>query len=101
MNLVEEDKWLLAVNSFEATISVFKTTHENNSFSISIPGRWTTNFLEDGIIDKPRNLLKLRSQRDIKLHVEQVRKRGNQIKIRDTEKKYQTLIPLKKKYLKN
>ena len=39
ISLVEEDKWLLAVRNFEATNSVFNITNENNSFSISIPGR--------------------------------------------------------------
>ena len=38
INLVEEDKWLLAVSSFECTNSVFNITNENNSFSIIIPG---------------------------------------------------------------
>ena len=35
INLVEEDKWLLAVSSFECTSSVFNITDENNSFSIN------------------------------------------------------------------
>ena len=34
INLFEEDKWLLAVSSFECTISVFNITDDNNSFSI-------------------------------------------------------------------
>ena len=87
MNLSEEGQCLLGVTSFEATNSLFNITDENNSFSISIPGRWRTpKYLEDRIIDKLKNLLKLRSQIDIKLHVEEVRKRGNHIKI--GEKKY-------------
>ena len=40
INLVEEDKWLLAVSSFECTNSVFNITDENNSFSIIIPGHY-------------------------------------------------------------
>ena len=32
LNSVEERKWLSAVSSFEATISVFDITIENNSF---------------------------------------------------------------------
>ena len=35
INRAEEGKWLLAVTSFEATISVFNTSDENNSFSIT------------------------------------------------------------------
>ena len=51
-NLNEEVKWLLAVTSFEATNSIFNITHENNSFSISIPWRWRIPiYLEDGIFD--------------------------------------------------
>ena len=40
INLNEEDKWLLAVSSFECTNSVFNITNENNSFSIIIPGHY-------------------------------------------------------------
>ena len=84
INLVEEGKWLLAVTSLETTNSVFNITNENNSFSISIPGHW--NF-DDGeqLIEEPSNLLELRSENDIELHVKRVRKRGNQIKIGDNE----------------
>ena len=32
ISLVEEGKWLLGVTSYEATNSVFKINHENNSF---------------------------------------------------------------------
>ena len=47
------------------------------SFSISIPGRWRLPiYLEDVIIDKLKNLLKLKSPNDIELHVEEVRTRG-------------------------
>ena len=46
INLVEEDKWLLAVSSFECTNSVFNITDDNNSFSISIPGHWKPNLLK-------------------------------------------------------
>ena len=40
INLIEEDKWLLAVSSFECTNSVFNITNESNSFSIIIPGHY-------------------------------------------------------------
>ena len=40
INLVEEGKWLLAVSSFECTISAFNITNENNLFSIILPGHY-------------------------------------------------------------
>ena len=83
INLIEEDKWLLAVSSFECTNSVFNITHENNSFSIIIPGHWETEFAEK-IIDEVNRLLEFRS---LYLHVNEVRKRGNIIKIGDIEYK--------------
>ena len=66
LNLVEECKWLLAVSSFECTNSVFNITNKNNSFSI----------------DELNKLLELKS---LELHVNEVRKRGNIIKIADNE----------------
>ena len=51
INLVEEDKWLLAVSSFECTVSVFSITNENISFSIIIPSHYQTEFAEKIIID--------------------------------------------------
>ena len=84
INSVKEDKWFSGVSSFECKISVFNITNKNNSFSITVPGCWRiANYLEDGIIDKLKNLLNLRSQNDIKLHVEEVIKRGSKIKIND------------------
>ena len=83
INLVEEDKWLLAVSSFECTNSVFNITDENNSFSIIIPGHWETEFAEK-IIDEVNRLLDLRS---LDLHVNEVRNRGKIIKIEDKENK--------------
>ena len=74
INLVEEDKWLLAVSSFECTNSVFNITNENNSFSIIIPGHYETESAEKAI-DELNKLLELRSQNGIDLHVEQVRKK--------------------------
>ena len=74
LNLIEEGKWLLAVTSFEATNSVFNITHENNTFSIIIPGHWNSKSAEK-TIDKLNKLLELRSPKDIDLNVEQVRKK--------------------------
>ena len=88
INLVEEDKGLLGVTSLECTNSVFIITNENNSFSITIPGRRRRPiFLEDGIFDKLMNLLKLNSEIDIELFAEEVRKRGSQTKIVDRQYK--------------
>ena len=83
INLVEEDKWLLAVSSFECTNSVFNITNENNSFSIIIPGHYQ-NKSDEKIIDDLNKLLELRS---LELHVDEVRKKGNKIKIGDIEYK--------------
>ena len=100
INLVEQDKWLLAVSSFECTNSVFNTTNENNSFSIIIPGHYETEFAEQ-IIDNLNKLIELKS---LELHVEEVKKRGNKIKIGDKEyklsdfdnQKYEIIEELKK-----
>ena len=71
------------MSSFECTNSVFNITNENNSFSITIAGHWETEFAEK-IIDEVNILLELRS---LELHVSEVRKRGNIIKIGDKEYK--------------
>ena len=100
INLIEEDKWLIAVTSFECTNSVFNITDDNNSFSIQIPAHWETEVAEK-IIDEVNRLLELRS---LELHVNEVRKRGNKIKIGDIEyklsdfdnQKYEILEELKK-----
>ena len=81
INLLEECKWLLAVSSFECTNTVFNITNENNSFSIIIPGHYQTEFAEKMIND----LNKLIELSSLELHVEEVRKRGNKIKIGDNE----------------
>ena len=79
-NLSEEGKWLLVVRSFGATNSVSNITEENNSFSNGRPGYWRIpNYLLDGIIDQLKNLLDLRSQSGIELHVKEIEKRGNRI----------------------
>ena len=83
INLIEEDKWLLAVSSFECTNSVFNITGENNSFSIIIPGHYQDKTDEKTIND----LNKLLERESLDLHVEEVKKRGNKIKIGDNEYK--------------
>ena len=83
INLVEEGKWLMAVSLFDCTNSVFNITNENNSFSIIIPGHYETEFAEK-TIDDLNKLLELKS---LELHVEEVRKRGNKLKLGDNEYK--------------
>ena len=81
INLIEEDKWLLAVSSIECTNSVFNITNENNSFSIIIPGHYQNKTDEETI----NNLNKILELKSLELHVEEDRKRGNKIKTEDKE----------------
>ena len=83
INLIEEDKWLLAVSSFECTNSVFNITDENNSFSIIIPGHYLNESDEKTIND----LNKLLDLKSLELHVKEVKERGNKIKIANKEYK--------------
>ena len=69
------------MTSFECTKSVFNITDDNNSFSIIIQGHWETEFAKK-IIDEVNRLLELRS---LESRVNEVRKRGHIIKIRDKE----------------
>ena len=87
INLLEEGKWLLAVSSLECTNSVFKFTNENNSFSIITPGHYQNKSDEKMIND----LHKLIELKPLELHLEEVRKRGNKIKIGDHEYKLSDL----------
>ena len=64
----------------------FNLTNENISFSITIPGHWSSPGGSETII-KLQKLLELRGQNDIKLLVEDIEKRRNHIKIRDNEHK--------------
>ena len=75
MNLSEEGKSLLAVTTFEATNFVSTITNENNNFSITIPVHWNSELAEINI-DELYKLLEFRSQNDIEIYVEQVRKKG-------------------------
>ena len=81
INLVEEGKWFLGVSFFECTNSFFNVTNENNSFSIFIPSHYQTEFAEKMIND----LNKLLELKSLELHVKEVRKRGNKIKIGDNQ----------------
>ena len=100
IDLIEEDKRLLAVSSFECTNSVFNITDDNNSFSIIISAHWETGFAER-IINELNRLLELRS---LDLHVNEVRKRSKKVKNGDKgyklsyfdNQKYEILEELKK-----
>ena len=83
INLVQEDKWFIGVSSFECTNSVFNVTDENNSFSIIIPGHYLTEFAEKLINDLNKFLM----TKSLEFHVEEVQKRGNEIRIGDNEYK--------------
>ena len=83
IDFIEEGKWLLAVTGFEATSSVFNISNGNNSFSITIPGHWQTES-DEKTIDELNKFLELKS---LELHVKEVRKRGNQIKMGDNDYK--------------
>ena len=98
INLVEEGKWLMGVSLFDCTNSVFNIANENNSFSIILLGHYKTEFAEK-VINDINKLIELRS---LELHVEEVRKRRNKIKIGDKEYKLADFDSQKKtRYLKN
>ena len=81
INLVEDGKWLLEVSSFDCTNSVFNITDKIKSFSITLPCHWKSKSAEK-TIDELNKLLELRS---LEMHVKEVRKRGNKIKLGDNE----------------
>ena len=86
INLSEEGIWLLAINFFEAVNSVFTVNIQDISFSITKPSYWSSRGVAETFL-KLQNLLELRSENNINLNVEEIRKRGNQIKIGDKEYK--------------
>ena len=90
INFFEGKEWWVAVTSFKPTKFVLIISDENNTFSITTPGYWTSrgNKWE---INKLRELLELRFQTDIQLHVDEVNKKGKQIKRGDIECKLSDL----------
>ena len=70
------------MTSCEATNFVFDITDENKNFSYSTLSRWYSKSGAESI-NRLQQILKLRAENDIKLHVEDVRKRGNEIKMGD------------------
>ena len=95
--MFEKGKWLLGVTSCECRSSIFNITDENTSFSITIPGHCEIKTAEK-TIDGMNKLLELRC---LELHLREVRKRGNQLKIGDDVFKLSDLILKKIEYLKN
>ena len=87
------------MSSFEVTNFVFNITNKNNSFSISTPGHWNFQGGEE-VINNLNILLVLRSENDIELHVKEVSKRRNQIKIGDKEYKLYDLDSCKIEIIK-
>ena len=81
ISLVEEGKWVLGLSSLQCTNSVFNITNGSNCFSIIIPGHYQTEFAEKMIND----LNKLLEIKSLQLHVEEVRRKGNIMKIGDNE----------------
>ena len=69
------------MSSSECTNFVFNITNENSSFLVTIPGHCETDF-DRKTFAKIGELIDLNS---FELHVEEVRKRGNKIKIGDNE----------------
>ena len=65
---------VVSMTSFKATNSVLKITDENNSFSITIPGLWNSKSAEK-TFEEQIKILGLKSQIDIELSVELVKKR--------------------------
>ena len=86
INLAGEAKLLLAVTSFELTNSVLSITDGSIIFSMTMPGPWTRYDGKDNII-RLSNLIGLRSQNDIELHVKEVDKRGLGLEILETKPK--------------
>ena len=71
-NLSEEGTWMLATPSSEATNSVFNLFNENNSFSMTTQRYWTFRGGSAQTINELLDLLRLRQQQVIELHVKEV-----------------------------
>ena len=92
----------MSSDQFWSINSVFIITDENNSSSISIPFKWRVRkSLEDGIVDKLKKLLKLKSENDIELHVNELGKRDNKIEMNSNEFALSDFDSSKTKYLKS
>ena len=85
---------------FEANNCYFNIIDENNSFSFTTLGYCSSRGSAE-TMNRLHKFLELRSQNYIDLHVEVVRKRGNQIKIGDKENKLSDLDTPKNETNKN
>ena len=73
-NLVDEEKWFLALTSFETTNSVLDISDENKNLSITTSSHW--NFANgEEPINQLNDLLELRSENDIELILKEAEKR--------------------------
>ena len=84
------------MTSSEATNSVFNITNENNNFSFTTPGYWSARRSQETITEV-QDLINLSERNDIELHLEEVKKRGNQIKIEEKKSKLSDLELIKMK----
>ena len=73
INLAEDEKWLLAVTSFETINSVFISTKENQIFFKIVPGFRNSRGGSETINDL-QDISRLRTQNDIELHMEDAKK---------------------------
>ena len=92
----------MVVNSdfFGTRNFVLNITDEKHSFSISTTRHWSSKRGAE-IFHKQQELSELRSQKGIELHVEEVRKRRNQIKIGEKEYKLTDLHTHKNEIIDN
>ena len=81
LNLVEENKWMMAETSLECTNSIFNITNENKSFPVTTSGHWNSESAKR-TFDKLKELLEL-DKRDLGLHIAAVREKGHKIYIRE------------------
>ena len=56
ISVSEKEKWLKAVTNIEATISVFKISDDNSSFSITKPGHWNSKSAKNTVDDLKKNV---------------------------------------------
>ena len=91
------------MTSSECANCVSNIADGNNSFSIIIPGSWKIpSYLEDNIIEKLKNLLKIKSETNIELHVQESRERGNKANSEENfSSDFDTLKTAKLQILKN
>ena len=99
INVSDEGKRLIAVTFFEVTKPVFNKTNKNKTFSITTPSHWSSRGVAE-TINKLQKLLELISQKHTELHVEEIRKRRNQIKVGDKDYKLTDLDTGKNEIIK-